>query len=346
MSLVPSRRRTAVVAAPASAALLSAAGRYIYNSLRNPPSNMGYAPPRRRSVKRRRTERKSFTVPRGVPYRKLRRKRTYKCKIKKLCKFMKQQQAIHIHRSRNVKRLTSVVKGANLDCNSTGGTMSLHQAAMANLRFYDPNTNTLVTNDPTIGTYSRDMAISIFRSCMLKNNYVVPCMVEVYSCVPKADTSNDPVAFYNSGLADQGNPSNISPLVRFKDSIDLKNMWTCKLVKKKLLMAGQSLYCKNFAKQFDFNISTFDGHNLEYQRLQGGHCWVVRVSGTVGHDSTLVEVGVMQAAVDIIYDAEYRIQYDAGKDLHDISVADSSDQFTNAGQGSNKPMVVNQQWTV
>lgn len=338
-------RRGAVVAAPAAPVAYYGA-RYLYGAARSAYREMK-SRPAPRPMKRRRYGNYSRTkrsfVPRSMPYKRIKRRRTYKCKVKKLCKFMKQQQAVHLHRRRESRNLIAAEKQTNLFCWNTGGNMTEIQVAMASLRFYDPSTNALVTNDLSSGTYARDVSISIARKIMLRNNYHIDVYVQVWSCTPKESTNVDALQCYNSGLVDQGNPSNQSPLIQFKDSLDLKNLWTCKLMKKGTLKPGESFMAKSFAKQFEFNISTFDEQTEQYQKSQGGHCWVVRIVGAVAHDTvTFSKVGVARSAIDVLVDAETRITYDAGKDLHDISVVDNSDPLLNAGRVSHQPVAAQQ----
>lgn len=343
-------RNRAVAAGIVSAAAPQAL-RYLYNAARQAYHDMPRTESKsfRRGVKRKRPTRsykRSFRRVRPT-YSTSRKRKVYKCKIKKLCKFMKQQQAIHIHRNRGVDVLTALAKNANLRCENEGGTLAAHEAAISNLRYYDPATNALVTNNAALGNYSRDISMSIKRKITIANNYHIPCNIEVYSCIPKVDTDSDPIAFFNSGLADQGAPSSASPLIRFKDSDDLKHTWTCSLKRRGVMLPGKVWTVTNFCKEFDYNVATNDAHTDQYQKYQGGHCWVVRIVGTLAHDSIVAtEQGVARASVDLMMDSEYRITYDAGKDLHDLSVTDTSTTFTNIGRVSAKPVANNQSYLV
>lgn len=274
--------------------------------------------------------------------------RMVKKKLRKMCAFIKQQEATHIHRQRNTGTLRAVgVARANMT-QSFGGTLSQIEAAAANLRFYNPATNGLITQSVMDGTYHRDVKVSIRRTLLVKNNYKVPVEVEVYSCTPKKDTTVDPLTFYANGLVDQGNPSATACLTRFTDSAELKEMYTLKRKIKNVIFPGNYKTVYANTPSFNYEISTNDTHNQAYQKSQGGHAWLVKICGVLGHDSVAAnEQGLVSSGIDWLFDTEYCFKYDAGKDLHDITLSDdSTSAFTNAGIVSAKPHVTNQTYLV
>ena len=295
------------------------------------------APPMRRSndfirgrnMKRRRTRRPSRKGPKLTK------------KVNKLVRFMNQQTAEHIRRVRNTGRIFSnygQVLNANI---ASGSTFILIQAAMANLRYYDPGTNALVTADAATGTYSRDIMVSIYRRLTFHNTRVFPVHIQVFSCFPKDATDQSPNQAYLSGLADQGASAAASPLTYVSDSKDLSNIWDIRKVCDKTLQAGQSMVCKAVTSTFPFTIATNDVQTLPWQRKQGGHSWFVRINGPFSHESGTSAIGMMDSAADYISDVVYKFTYDAGKDLHDISVEDNSPTFLAGGVISQKPTAAN-----
>lgn len=254
-----------------------------------------------------------------------------KCKIKQLCKFMNQQQAIHEHYVRYDGNLTSAPNLCSFQEFTAGGSITAIKVAMAGLRFYDPGTNALVTADASIGNYSRDVIVAIKRTMRCRNNGQVPVTCEIWSCTPRDATTKTVLDYYNSGLLDQGNPAGNSPFMKLTNSLDLRNTFACKRVKKKYLLPGQSCSAAKYHKAFDFNISTTSEHALAYQAKQGGHIWVVRIVGDIGHIPTdATAVGVMQGSVDVLYDTRFMFKYDAGKDLHDYSINDNAEADASA----------------
>lgn len=257
-----------------------------------------------------------------------------KKKLRAVCQFMKQQNATHIHRQRMSGYQNVDARHCAYEEVTCGGTKADIETAMSNLRFFDAGVNGLVVANPAVGTYHRDIRLSIFRKLMLRNNYQIPCMVKVYSCHPKVATQKSAYSLYVSGLADQGAPDVNSPLVHLSDSQDLKDVWNVKLVKAAKLMPGAELKVNDMKKLFKYEISTNDEHGIAYDPKQGGHVWIIRVCGVLAHDSVVAgEVKQCNAAVDWMCDVTYKFEYDAGKDLHDVSVNDATggSVFTNVG---------------
>lgn len=290
-----------------------------------------------RSLKRRR-----YSMRRGGRQRLRRYKgrltqKKIKKKLRAVCQFMQQQNATHIHRQRetgwqNVDARHCAYK--EIHC---GGNKNQIESAMTNLRYFDAGINGLVSADPATGTYHRDIRLSIYRSLLVRNNYLIPCDVKIYNCRPRVATQKTAHDLFLTGIADQGNPGVNSPLVHLTDSKDATDVWNCKLVCKKRLYPGGECKVTDFQKLFKYEISTNDEHSVAYDPKQGGHVWIIRVCGVIAHD-TLVpgEVKSGQAAVDYICDTTYKFEYDAGKDLHDVSVNDPSGAtiFTNTGVAS------------
>lgn len=268
--------------------------------------------------------------------------------MKKIKCFINSRTAVHIHRVRRVGTLQSAVKSNNMNLYGTAGSLTAHENALANLRYYDPGANVLVTQSAVAGTYTRDICMSITRKMMVKNNYQVPVHVQIWSCTPKDATSVDTLAAWQGGLTDQNNPLNTSPLVYVSDSQDLKNIWNIKCVVDRHLQPGQVAVGRGNTKRFDYTIGTNDAHTLPYQKKQGGHNFLVRVSGVVAHDlGGLAQYGIAPAGIDYIIDASYTIEYDAGKDLHDYSLDDTSTAAFTGGDGiSQRPVADNQSFSV
>lgn len=286
--------------------------------------------------------------------RRRKRKRTTKKKktrfTKKVKCFIKQHTAVHIHRHRRSGRvLISTVGQSNYQEFTCTGSLNGIESAAANLRYFDPGTNALVVADPTSGTYQRELCISITRRVQIRNNYQVPVYVQLWNCYPKDATSQSVASMFSSGLSDQMiTPNTVSPLMQLTDSLDLKNVWNCKMVVNRRLMPGQLAVGYGNNKMFEYTISTNDVHTLQYQKKQGGHIFFLRIVGEIQHDSGgLNEVGVGTAGVDWMCDAVVRFEYDAGKNLHEFSLDDTSaSSFTGGGILSNNPVVDNQSYSV
>lgn len=268
--------------------------------------------------------------------------------IKKMKCFINSRTAVHVHRVRRAEFTSSNVKEQARRSIETLGNLTSIEGALGNLRYFDPSSNTMVPLSAVSGTYSRDLCIQISRKLVVKNNYHVPCHVQVWSCTPKDATGVDVETAFTGGLVDQGNPSNSSPLVYISDSHDLKNIWKINCLVDRFLQPGQSAVARANTKRFDYTIATNDVHTAAYQKKQGGHTFLLRVVGTLGHDSGGTgEEGIMEGGVDWLFDGVLTAEYDAGKDVHDYSIDDTSTSaFTNIGRASSKPIAGQQGYLI
>lgn len=309
-----------------------------------------YGSGRSRSKKRQRV-RLRFRRPSRKALRRARaanRSRRNRMDIKKMKCFINARTAVHVHRQRRSGRVLSNPGMTNIVDVQTAGSKASIEASFNNLRYFDPATNALVVGDPFSGTYSRDICLSIVRKLLVRNNYQVPVHVQVWSCRPKDASQDSALSLYTSGLVDQNNPSSTSPLVYVSDSKDLTCTWNIKCVVNRTLQPGQSATASANDKRFDYQISVNDENTVAFQKKQGGHNFLIRVTGILGHDNAgAAQYGIIPAGVDYLFDAVYRVEYDAGKDLQDYSVDDTSaSTFTSAGVVSQKPLADNQGYSL
>lgn len=302
-----------------------------------------------RAPKRPRTRRRT-DARKGMKYRKSYKGRLTKkvvdTKLRKFCSFMKAMTATHTRRVRTAGRL-----GANPKLQGVADlcfTASDLEGHMANLRFYDPGTNALVTANAATGTYDRDIEIGIYRSMIVKNNYHVPAKVQIFSCTPKDTTNNDPVTCWDAGLTDQGvGLLKTNALSKVSDSRQLKDIWSCKKVLHKTMSPGEQISVSNSVKRIVYDFARADLDTNDYQKKLGGHCWLVIVHGVLSHDSTvLAEQGLGSAGIDYLSDITMKFTYDAGKDVEEYSYSDNSDTFTNIARISQKPLAAQQNYLV
>lgn len=276
-----------------------------------------------------------------------------KCTVEEVCKEVKvikkhldQMSATHIHKFRNVNRLFSNEGDAQYTSYAIGNTGTI-EAALANLRYFDPGTNALVNANPASGTYSRDIHVKkTVHSALVRNNYQVPADVRVYAYIPRGDTDNTPNDLRLAGLADQGNPGAGSLMLYPSDSRLVSKTWRPLKVLSKVLQPGQQMSISHLLKSYEYSFDNSDENTEIYKKDQGGFAWLIRIEGCLGHDSVLNEQNSLASGVDIEYRVIYEFEYDAGKDLYDISVSDTGDTFTNTPLISNRPMSDNQGYSV
>lgn len=264
-------------------------------------------------------------------------------------KQLKADQAYHTHKRRETNIVSVGVNQSTHTTLAVTRTTEL-EAAMATLRYYNPSSpGTLTTADASTGTYSRKVHFQGFhKKLTIRNNYQIPVKVRVYSCVPKNDTSILPTTFYSDGITDQCiSGSTTSPQLYLFDIDMVKDNWKSVKTTSKILNPGQQMVCTYNAKAFDYDPSSVDSHALVYQKKYQAQAWVVRLEGIISHDTVESEQTTNQGAIDYINDTIYKMTYDAGTNLNDISfnnVADAS--FTTSGVCTNRPVADNQTYSV
>lgn len=218
------------------------------------------------------------------------------------------------------------------------------ETVLAQLRFFDiANPATLVNASGAAGTYSRDYLFkTIYSRLEFMNNYQIPCKVTIYVCCPKEDTSITPTTAFTDGLVDQGNPSNVSPMVHLTDSIQFNKLWRICKRKSRVLMPGRRLSCTMSVRNVMYDPALVDSHGLVYQTKYRNYQFVVRVEGVIAHDSSVAtEQGFAAAGGDFWVHTKYVVAYEAGTDLKYIHINDGADTFTNGALVSEAPIADN-----
>lgn len=292
----------------------------------------------KREKPRRARTRRSYRRRRPV------KKSTKKC-VSELKKQVDADQGTHIYRVRDTGR----VGPSTTNQTSTAEIVSCNglqlETALTNLKYYDvSNPSVLLTAAGAAGTFSKKFLFkTIFSTLTCVNNYGVPCTVSVYVVSPKTDTSKTALECFTDGLADIGSPTATSPLVYFTDSDLFNDMYKIVKSESKYLQPGNKFSVSHSIKDLMYDPALRDFHTSTYQRGHGTHQYLVRITGPLGHDSTLNQQGILQCAVDYMLNRKFVIQYQAGADLRQIEIVDNSDTFTNIGYVNNRPDVGTQQ---
>lgn len=270
-----------------------------------------------------------------------------KHEIRNLKAYDRTGQGEHTHREIQSYSMKSAVNAqACLVVGEASYTWQLEQV-IKNLKFFDPsNPSTLLTADLGAGTYARNImfkSISSFIEC--RNNYKVPCDLDVYLCKVKDDTNNSPLIAWSAACADNGNLTNTQQLGQYPTDYNLVNdLWKLKLAHKGRLEAGESIKLFHGENDIEIDPATMDSHTLTYQKEWKSYCFLFIVKGVIGHDSVVAtEQTLLPAGVDIYERNVYNIVYNAGAHLKRIHVVNNMDAtFTTDGLLSNKPQSVNQ----
>lgn len=213
------------------------------------------------------------------------------------------------------------------------GTTAI-ELAIAQCRFFDPNApGTLITASLATPTFSQKIQISAYAQCTITNNYQIPCVVTYSVARPKEDTSITPNLARTNGLTDVGNPDNSSTLISYNDSPQFRELWSVKLVSKKLA-PGQSIRMVHGQKAFTYDPALQDSHGQTYQRTTKSAVFLYRCQGVLGHDTAVsTEQGMLPAGIDVYISTTYTIKYNSGgTSVKTIVLNENASQsFTNGG---------------
>ncbi len=275
------------------------------------------------------------------------RTKSLRSELRKIKTSMNKDMATHTHRKRVTSRLLNTQNVATYSSHNEQSQSTI-EAAMAAFRYYNPAVpGTLTTADASTGTYSRDIYVkSITSKLTIRNNYQIPCRIKVYCVRPKSDTNVTGLTQFTNGMTDQGNPSAASPLIHLTDSDQFNEQYSIVKSIGKVLAAGQICSLSHYVKPFYYDPSNYDSHTLAYQTKFKAFQFIVRLEGVLAHDTAADEQGFSNSGIDILVDTKWVFQYDAGVNLNDFSIADSSDSFTNAAVITNKPVADNQTYSL
>lgn len=267
-------------------------------------------------------------------------------RLKELKRVTDSDTGTHTQRSRQTWNVLAAVNQQGFISISTISDATL-EAVLAQLRYYNPSTPTsLVQADGAAGSFQKDFYFTkAYSKITVRNNYRVPCMVNVYSCGVKADTDLTPGSAWVAGLANIGSPAQTNPLVKFTDPPIVNDLWRILKNKKRRLEPGQSFVMSHAPPPFNFSPSTSDSHNLDFQRSFRGHSWHLHVQGVIAHDITDDEQGIEQAGIDLVIDTTFVVKYPAGANIVYLHVDDQSATFTNDAVVSNRPVASNQTYS-
>lgn len=252
-------------------------------------------------------------------------------KLKLLKEKIDNNEATKIYRT----RFYTVVEPGNFNNRCvyraiSGLDKTILDASITVLKYFDPAVPaTLQTVDYNEGSFNKQILIKTKASLRVRNNYRVAANLEVYICKVKSDTDQSPFAAISNGFADVGGNDVFDPLTKALDSKILKDLWTVKLLKKCVIQPSQAFSFYHYGKQFSYDTSLVDTHNLEFVKQFDSYSWLIRLEGDLAHDSVLIQQGHVKAAVDVESQTDITIKYDAGVDLFFVETAVNQTSFTN-----------------
>ncbi len=206
-----------------------------------------------------------------------------------------------------------------------GLNKSIVELSITNLKYFDPSAPTVLqTVDYNAGTFNKQILVQPKCTFLLRNNYRVPVMCELYICRVKSDTSQSPRAALVAGLTDVGNLADNDIQSKVSDSMILKDLWNVKKVYKGMLQAGSQKTFMHYEKPFSYDTSLADTHNLTYIKQFKSFSWLTRLEGVVGHNPSGSVQGKLEGGIDIIMDTQIIVKYDAGIDLFEVQTTNNN----------------------
>lgn len=219
------------------------------------------------------------------------------------------------------------------------------EGVLGYLKFFNPSAPTvLLTADAALGTFQRNILFKSVSSKMTaRNNYITDCEVKIYRCQAKDDTDMTPRGAWSAGYTDGSNYATINDLPQYPSDYNLFNdLYQSKLLSTTVLSPGQSVSANWSTTSFEYDPSTTDSHNLNYQKEYSGGGFLVVIKGGPSHDAATGVVGLSPCGVDIITHDTYKVQYNAGTNIkYVVGVSTGLNAMTNGGVQSHEPVADN-----
>ncbi len=220
--------------------------------------------------------------------------------------------------------------------NTSLGSKTAIQLALAELRYYDPqNASALVNTSFAAGAYSKSISFtSMSFKARYRANNKMGLRYTIYLCHPKVDNANtvgtDWTAFALNTIYSE--TSSEKSIVSFPSDIRALGIaWNIKRVKKGYLRPGQFVeYSYSYDKPWLFNDAYIEDQALEYQKNLHSAFIMIKIQGPIAFDTTNAALG--RARTEIICEcvSTYRVKYDAGADIKYVVISDVHGTFTDA----------------
>lgn len=247
-------------------------------------------------------------------------------RLKTLERKSKVGKGTHTNLNCSSTQLSSGIRATSLTSHDANHDMTGLEAIIAQLRFYDPNTNTFVTRNPSSLTASQSLAIKQTGTIVGKNAGTTPMVVHCYLVSVRKSNDTAPETAFTQGLADQNNPDATSTLVFPDMSRQFNEYWKIDKHVVKTLKAGAAFYMPCETRWFNYNPAVADAEPNVYSTDVYKQMWLVRVHGTIAHPNNATyytQVTRIEGSLDIEIRRKTVVYYEAGADLKDFSITDS-----------------------
>lgn len=312
-------------ALPYFAALTGATGLadWYMNSGKGAPKRLVYR--KRKRTVRRYSKKKKYKTKRKTTTKKLQRM------SKKLTKLSIKANAgigSHTHRIATQADVLSADNTATYTYFSlnTPGILETH---IALFRYYDSNTNTVVTrNISSLGNSQKIRCVGSYHKLTVRGNFQSAGIFTVYHWQCKDDTNSTLENLRTAGLTDVGNPTASSPEVYPTDSPYLTSQF--RIVKKYSFRLEPGMEKTMYFKTggFFYNPGLNDTQADGFVPAYHSGSIMIRHHGVTCHSTAAGQHGLMKSNYDYQLVSTYKYEYEAGMRIKTITLETDRDTMT------------------
>lgn len=208
------------------------------------------------------------------------------------------------------------------------------EAAMTAVRFYDANSNAIVTKDITGNAFSQDLNITgVYEKVTFRNNFNMPIHLKIWRVKAKVDSDISPKTAMTNGLTDIGNPdTDVRGGVYPTDSPQFNSLWKIHYTRQITLPPGRQKTFTSGERSFKYNPSLEDNHTTDYQVGHHASGWLYQIFGPVAHDfTTTTNTGFGDGRLDLNFYRVITFKYEAGAHIKTIELDTSNIDTLGAG---------------
>lgn len=202
---------------------------------------------------------------------------------------------------------------------------------ISNLRYYNVDTNTFTTPNPSTLTASQEFAFKVKSTLLIKNGGTVPVQVWAWALKVKKNTDTGPLTAFTAGMADQGNPATTGETIFPTMSRQFNEYYKITGSKYRILKAGEYMSLTLNTKWFNYDPSSVDTENPTYNTNLDFRMFLIKMHGVLGQSNyPLAEVTPIEACINYETKRETVCYYNAGSQVRDFLVNDGRPSvFTN-----------------
>lgn len=212
---------------------------------------------------------------------------------------------------------------------------SVLEGVIDSVKYFNPSApGTLINVDLTAPTYQNKVRFTkSYVGATIRNNFSVPCYVDIYMCVAKRDTSIAPETAISNSFTDMTNAVITNSPMYPTDAHDFKDLWKIMKHKRIRLDAGKEFTFSSVLPAFDFDVSLSDSQTESFLKYFHGAALLLRIEGILGHGATS-GTGMMPCGVDYEFRRIHTVEYSGGVNTEYIELDDNTSAISGTHQCS------------